>query len=64
MRTKITDLITCKDFRAILMIIGHKIFHIIDQFKKRDEKYKVALAVELSIIVNQVEKSLAPTRYI
>ena len=32
------------------MIIGHKIFHIIDQFKRRDEKNKVALAVELSIV--------------
>ena len=39
------------------MIIGHTIFHIIDQFKRRDEKNKVALAVELSIVVNQVEKS-------
>ena len=36
--TSITDLITCKDFRVVLMMIGHKSFHIIDQFKRREKK--------------------------
>ena len=34
MRTKISDLITHKDFRVNLMMVGHKRFHIIAQFKR------------------------------
>ena len=33
------------------MMIGHKSFHIIDQFKRSEEKTKVALAVELSMFL-------------
>ena len=30
----ITDLIMRKDYRVIFMMIGHKCFHIVDQFKR------------------------------
>ena len=33
--TKISDLITHKDFRVILMMMGLKSFHITDQFKNK-----------------------------
>ena len=36
------------------MMIGHKSFHITDQFKRREENNKVALAVELSIILENI----------
>ena len=52
MRTKISDLITHKDFRVILLMIGHKYFHIFGQ-REKGGKNKVALAVELRIVCNQ-----------
>ena len=48
MRTKTSDLITHKDFRVLLMMIGHKSFNKINLLKMRGKK-KVALAVELRI---------------
>ena len=41
MRTKISDLITHKDFQVILMMIEHKCFLIIYQFKSREETIKL-----------------------
>ena len=41
MRTKISDLITCKDLQVILMMIGLKSFHIINQLKRKEDKLKL-----------------------
>ena len=52
MRTTNLNLMMQKGNRVVQMITAHKSFHIIYIFKRWEQKSKVALAVELSILTS------------